>query len=170
MSDIYLAATVGGLAVAILNPHAFDTLGRAQLFGLVVPFAWVFIESLLLSTTGTTPGKWLFKIRLIAPSGQKPNCSAALSRSFKVWWRGCAMYLPLATFLTQLIAYGNLMKNGITTWDKDEGFSVSHERIGPVRLSVAVAFVTMCAAFIIIGGIPALLVTIGTAIETLINR
>src|SRR5690348_4679002 len=40
MFDIYLAAIVGGLAVGILNPHAFDQPGSDQLFGLAIIFAW----------------------------------------------------------------------------------------------------------------------------------
>jgi hypothetical protein len=100
----------------------------------------VFIESLLLSTIGTTPGKWLFKIRLIPPSGERPKYSTALSRSLKVWWRGLGMGFPFVSLITMTIAYEKLKKNGITTWDKDGGFIVVHERIGPLRVIVAAAF------------------------------
>lgn len=140
MFDIYLAAIVGGIAVGIFNPDAFNEPGSDQLFGLIVVFAWVFLESLLLSTTGTTPGKWLFKTRLIPPSGEKPDYSTALSRSFKVWWRGFGIGFPLASLITLIVAHGKLTKNGITTWDKDDGFTVVHDRIGPLRVIVAVAF------------------------------
>ena len=151
MFDIYLAAIVGGMAVGIFNPDAFNEQGSEQLFGLVAVFAWVFIESLLLSTTGTTPGKWIFKIRLIPPSGGKPNYSTALSRSFKVWWRGLGIGFPLASLITLIIAHGKLTKNGITTWDKDEGFSVAHERIGPLRVIVAVAFFIGFLLLVVVG-------------------
>jgi uncharacterized RDD family membrane protein YckC len=151
MFDIYLAAIVGGMAVGIFNPDAFNEQDSEQLFGLVAVFAWVFIESMLLSTTGTTPGKWLFKIRLIPPSGEKPNYSTALSRSFKVWWRGLGIGFPLASLITLIIAHGKLTKNGITTWDKDEGFSVVHERIGPLRVIVAVAFFIGFLLLVVVG-------------------
>jgi len=140
MFDIYLAAIAGGIVVGILNPDAFNGQGSGQLFGLLGIFAWVFIESLLLSTTGTTPGKWLFKTRLIPPSGEKPDYSTALSRSFKVWWRGLGIGFPLASLITLLVAHGKLTKNGTTTWDEEDGFSVAHERIGPLRVIVAVIF------------------------------
>ena len=145
MFDIYLAGIVGGIAggiaVGIFNPDAFSDKGSDQLFelvfGLVVVFVWVFIESLFLSSTGTTPGKWLFKTRLIPPSGDKPDYSTALSRSFKVWWRGLGIGFPLASLITLIVAHGNLTKNGTTTWDRDDGFTVVHERIGPLRVIVA---------------------------------
>ena len=151
MLDLYLASFVGGIVVSIFNPDAFNDKGSEQLFGLVVVFAWVFIESLLLSTTGTTPGKWLFKIHLIPPSGEKPNYSTALSRSLKVWWRGLGIGFPLASLITLIVAHGKLTKNGTTTWDKDEGFSVAHERIGPLRVIVAVFFFIGFLLLIIVG-------------------
>ena len=137
--DIWLGVVVGGIAVGIIfNPDASTEPGSDLLFGLVAIFAWVFVESLLLSTTGTTPGKWLFKTRLIPPSGEKPGYSTALSRSFKVWWRGLGIGFPLVSLITLIVAHGKLTKNGITTWDKDDGFTVVHDRIGPLRIIVAV--------------------------------
>ena len=159
MFDIYLAGIVGGIAggiaVGIFNPDAFSDKGSDQLFelvfGLVVVFVWVFIESLFLSSTGTTPGKWLFKTRLIPPSGDKPDYSTALSRSFKVWWRGLGIGFPLASLITLIVAHGNLTKNGTTTWDRDDGFTVVHERIGPLRVIVAVTLFLGFLLLVIVG-------------------
>ena len=151
MFDIYLAAIVGGLLIGMLNPYAFSEPGSDQLFGLALVFAWVFIESLFLSMFGTTPGKWLFKVRLIPPSGEKPDYSTALSRSFKVWWRGLGIGFPLASLITLIVAHGKLTKNGITSWDRDDGFSVMHERIGPLRIMVAVGFFVIFLLFVIVG-------------------
>lgn len=107
MFDLYLAAIVGGIVIGLFNPDAFNEKGSDQIFGLGVVFAWVFIESFLLSTTGTTPGKWLFKTYLIPPSGEKPDFFVALSRSFRVWWRGLGIGLPIATLFTCSVAHGN---------------------------------------------------------------
>jgi len=138
--DMYVGAIVIGIVLGILSPGAFDAQSGDQLFGLFVVFAWVFIETLLLSTFGTTPGKWLFRIRLVPPSGRMPDFATALSRSFKVWWRGLGIGFPIATLITLIVAYSTLKKNGMTTWDRDDGFTVLHERIGPARIILAVAF------------------------------
>ena len=143
MFDLYLISIVSGIVISILYPDAFSEQISDQfdqLFGLAVFFAWVFIESLFLSTTGTTPGKWLFKIRLIPPSGETPDYSTAFSRSFKVWWLGFGIGFPLVSFITLLVSYNKLTKNGITRWDRDSGFTVAHERIGPLRVIFAIAF------------------------------
>ena len=47
---------------------------------------------------------------------------------------------PIASFITLIVAHGNLTKHGVTTWDKDDGFTVLHDRIGPLRIIVAVLF------------------------------
>lgn len=140
MFDLYLAGIVVGIAVVIFYPDAFNENASDQLFGFAILFAWVFLESLFLSTVGTTPGKWLFKTRLIPPKGGKPDFSTALSRSFKVWWRGLGIGFPLVSLITLIVAYRNLTKNGVTTWDKDDGFSVTHDRIGPLRVIFATIF------------------------------
>ena len=151
MFDIYVAAIVGGIVISIFNPDAFIEPDSDQLFGFIIVFVWVFLEALLLSTTGTTPGKWLFKIRLIPPAGEKPDYSTALSRSFKVWWRGLGIGFPLVTFITLVVAHGKLTKNGITTWDKDDGFTVVHDRIGPLRVIVAVALFMGFLLLVVVG-------------------
>lgn len=143
MFDLYLISIASGVAISILYPDAFSEQNSDQfdqLFGLAVFFAWVFIESLFLSTTGTTPGKWLFKIRLIPSSGETLDYSTAFSRSFKVWWRGLGIGFPLVSFITLLVSYNKLTKNGITSWDRDSGVTVAHERIGPLRVIFAIAF------------------------------
>jgi hypothetical protein len=140
MFDIYLACIVAGLAIGILDFDALAEKGSDQLFGLVVIFAWVFVEPMFLSVAGTTPGKWLFKTRLVPPSGGKMDYSTALARSIKVWWRGLGIGFPIASLITLLVAHGNLTKNGLTTWDRDGGCAVVHERIGLLRILVAILF------------------------------
>lgn len=149
--DIYLACIVAGLTIGIINPHALDEKGSEQLFGLAVIFTWVFIESLFLSTAGNTPGKWLFKTRIVPLSGTKLDYSTALSRSFKVWWRGLGIGFPLASLITLSVAHGKLTKNGVTSWDRDDGFTVVHERIGPLRVLVAIVFFVGFLLLVVVG-------------------
>ena len=151
MFDIYVAALVGGIVVGIVNPHAFDKPGSDQLFALVVIFLWVFVESIFLSTSGKTPGKWLLKTRVVPSSGSKPSYSAALSRSFKVWWRGLGVGFPIASLITLIVAHGKLTKNGVTSWDKDDSFTVVHERIGAVRITFAIIAFAVFFVLMVIG-------------------
>jgi hypothetical protein len=64
--DIYFFSILGGGLIGAFAPNAALS---SPLIGVVLLLIWVFVESLLLSTFGTTPGKWLFKVRLISPTG-----------------------------------------------------------------------------------------------------
>jgi len=148
MFDILLAAFLIGAAVAYFYPAVISTQDGANLVGLASLFVWVFIESFLLATTGTTPGKWLFNICLVPPKGEKPDYSTAFLRSIKVWWRGLGIGFPLVSLFTLAVAYSNLKKNGITTWDKDDGFTVVHGRIGLLRVLFAIVFFSASLALV----------------------
>ena len=78
-------------------------------------FAWAFIEALLLSTWGTTPGKWLFRVSIISDSGDRLTYRRALGRSLLVYLKGVGLGLPLVSFITQIVAYFNLKHEGLST-------------------------------------------------------
>ena len=150
--DIYLASIVIGFAIGFINPSTFIS-SRNYLLGMVLIFAWMLIEAFLLSTVGTTPGKWLLKTKVSTSSGDKLFFSTALSRSFKVWWRGLGAGFPLVALITQIVAYNNLKKNGVTTWDRDDGLVVVHEHIGAIRVLVTIVFFVAFLPIIAAGNI-----------------
>jgi len=98
------------------------------------------LNTSLLSTWGSTPGKSLLKITLRSSTGDKLSFSSALNRSFSVWWRGLGTGFPIASLFTLIVAYKNLSGNGVTTWDREGNFSVSHNRIGALRTIIAILF------------------------------
>lgn len=94
----------------------------------------VFIEALLLSAWGTTPGKAFLGIKVETASGTKPTYSQALSRSFMVWLIGQGLYIPIVSIITELVAYGKLTSEGQTTWDRSTGLRVRHAPCGAGRV------------------------------------
>lgn len=138
MFDFAFATLVIAVIVAIIIPSSRDM--PELLLGMVVLFVWVFIEATLLSTWGTTPGKWLLRITLRDSAGRILTNSDALYRSFLVWWRGLGIGFPIASLITLIVAYRNLSKNGITTWDRDGNLVVSHKRIGTPRVIWTILF------------------------------
>lgn len=143
--DIYAFALVAGVVLAYFDA-AFLEGANERLLGLFLVFVWVFVESLLLALFQTAPGKWLFKIRIAPASGGSIGLSQALSRSLMVWWRGFGAGVPLVTLFTLISAHGQLTRNGVTTWDRDGGYVVSHEKIGvPRALAIVGLFVGILA-------------------------
>lgn len=109
---------------------------------VIIPILIVFIESALLSTLGTTPGKWLLRIKVRTFDGNKLSYKQSLFRCSMVWILGEAANLNniLSTF-TFLVAYFRLTNLGSTYWDEKGQFSITHERIGLLRSIVSVVLV-----------------------------
>lgn len=149
--DTYTFGIVAGATIGFMFPMVFSGDTNDQVFGMILIFAWIFAESVFLSTVGTTPGKWLLKTKITHQSGHI-SFDDALSRSFKVWWRGMGIGFPIAALITHLVAYNKLTKNGATTWDADSGFTVTHERIGALRVIVTILFFFVFLVFIAAAG------------------
>ncbi len=131
--DISVFGFIFGVVSVLLLPLRMSERWQELLFGMLVLFVWTFVEPVLLSSFGTTPGKWLLRIRLTTTDGQDLSYARALSRSLKVWWRGMGIGFPFVALFTMSLAAGRLRKNGITSWDKEGAFSVKHERVGWLR-------------------------------------
>lgn len=109
---------------------------------------WIPIESLLLSTVGSTPGKWLFGISVKTASGQKPSFGQAIERSFRVVIQGMGLGIPCVSLLTHLYAYRRLTKTGTTLWDTATQLAVSHKTWGAGRAIVCV--ITVFVVFMLL--------------------
>jgi hypothetical protein len=101
-------------------------------------FVWIPIESLLLWSLGTTPGKFLLKTKMKAGKRGKLDFMTALRRSFAVWFRGLGMGIIGLNFFCLMIAYNKLKLFKITSWDRDDHIQVIHYPIGKWRLYLAV--------------------------------
>lgn len=147
--DIVIFAIVFGLFLGIFVPSVLET---SDIFlTILILFVWAFVESVLLSNWGTTPGKWLLRVQLKDEKGDKPEFSKALNRSFAVWFRGLGFGIPIVTLFTLIFAYNRLTKQGITSWDEDGHFIVTHGKVGVIRTIVAIAIFAAFIFFIALG-------------------
>ncbi len=135
--DIVIFSIAFGLFLGIFMPSALDS--SDMFLTVLILFAWVFAEATLLSSWGTTPGKWLLKIKLNG-SGEKIDFSSALNRSFAVWFRGLGIGIPIISLFTLISAHNRLKNEGITSWDREGNFTVSHGKVGIIR-SIAAIFI-----------------------------
>ena len=101
-------------------------------------FVWIPFEALLLSTWGSTPGKFFLRTRLKQGKKRKFEFMTAMRRSFAVWFRGLGMGIPVLNFFCLLVAYNKLRVFQITSWDRDDDIVVTHYPIGRWRIYVAV--------------------------------
>ena len=99
-------------------------------------FLYVFVEPLLLSVWGTTPGKWFLKIRVRYSNNDKISYADAFERSSRIWLWGMVGWVPVLPIISLYLNYRDLKKNGKTSWDRAGKFVVSHEDVSLGRSAV----------------------------------
>lgn len=122
-------------------------LGRLESIVPYEYFVWIPIEAALLRFWGTTPGKWFIGTDL--RQGRRPRLDfmTALQRSFKVWFRGLGMGIPIVNAICMLVAYNRLKVFKITSWDRDDHILVTHRRVGRWRIYLAAA-IAICGIIV----------------------
>src|SRR5262245_43108036 len=148
--DIALICIIVGIPIGAVLPDELNNRLVDQLIQFLAMTLWIPIEAALIATFGCTPGKALLRVRVSNKNGSNLSFGQALSRSFGVWLMGLGTGLiPLVTLVTSLFAYKRLSKNGVTTWDRDGRFMVTHRKVGIVRTLVAIGIfaVIIAAAF-----------------------
>lgn len=131
MADLFLFSLLVGFALGMFYPSVLNL--PSAFLTIIILFVWIFQEAILLANCGTTPGKWFFKIKVRNSRGQKLMFSEALNRSFGVWLKGMGAGAPLLSLLTLLSSRSKLKRDGITAWDEEGGFVVTHGKIGVLR-------------------------------------
>ncbi len=97
--------------------------------GVALLLIYNFVEPIFLTVFGTTPFKALLRIRIRTRDGSKLSYLQGLSRCFAIWLRGEGLGIPIATLITSIMSYNRLSGEGITSWDQNGGFRVTHQTI-----------------------------------------
>ena len=148
--DIALICIIVGIPVSAVLPDGLNNRLVDQLIQFLAVTLWIPIEAALIATFGCTPGKALLRVRVSNKNGSNLSFGQALSRSFGVWLMGLGTgVIPLVTLVTSLFAYNRLSKKGVTAWDRDGRFMVTHRKVGIVRTLIAIGIfaVIIAAAF-----------------------
>ena len=88
----------------------------------IVFLSWIIyipIEAIMLTAFATTPGKFLFGLRVRSLYANKITFKIALKRSFLVFLKGEAIGLPIIAFVAIQIAYSRLKETRSTLWDDE---------------------------------------------------
>lgn len=147
--DYMLCAAVLGFTTAMLYPEWLIKHGPGGewLLILLVPLLWTFNEAWMLSTCGTTPGKWLVGITITDHQYKRLTFGCSLKRSFSVWLLGFGLGIPLVSFCCLVCGYMNLKREQSTLWDHHAGSLVVHGNVGKVRI-VGAAILYFLIAFV----------------------
>ena len=142
----FMDYAVFSFIVGLFAP-SFAQIPNQFVQSMIIIFIWIFVESILLSSWGRTPGKWLLRTSVKDISGKKPSFPQALKRSFLVWIMGMGLGLPIIPLFTLLAGYNKLNSDGITIWDRKVGTIVEHSKIGVIRTIITIIFFVSIFAF-----------------------
>jgi len=147
--DFLLFTVIVGFFLGVIFPEFLEI--SDVLLGMILLVAYVFVEPIMLATFGTTPMKALFRVRVRNNDGSRLSFPAALVRMLKVWLRGLGLGIPLISLFTHLTSYNRLTREGITTWDAEGGFTVSHQTVAWWRWLLVVAIIVGFIYLMILG-------------------
>jgi uncharacterized RDD family membrane protein YckC len=109
------------------GPEMPDLLGSAPAplaLWLIAFLVMVPLEALMLAVAGTTPGKALLGLRVVAGDGGRASPLASVRRALDVYLRGLGLGIPVLAFFTMLVAGARRLNHGRTHWDQAAGTAV----------------------------------------------
>jgi uncharacterized RDD family membrane protein YckC len=139
--DFFLFAALVGMGISITVPGVAEWIadGRGTLLGLGIALAFIPLEAWMLASSGATPGKRLFALRVRTVDGSPLTFERAFQRSARVYFLGQAFGIPILTQIANLFALDRFRRTGSTLWDEQCGTIVEHGELTPARkLSAAI--------------------------------
>jgi len=123
---VFVAIVVSMLTFSSIRGILTMTVGQMIIAVILLTLIWAFVEAALVSTYGTTPGKYLLGVRVTDSEGLKPGLAQSLRRSLRVWAMGMGMALPVVGLVTQALGYRALKRHGVAPWDRLSRTEVEH--------------------------------------------
>ena len=112
---------------------------------VIITGTWVGVETLLMASVGTTPGKWLFGCYVqysisdaYARREMKSQIWRSFKRAFRVWWEGMGCGFPLIAPILIAIAYERLAQNHESDWDFAQDCLATHAPPGALNMATGV--------------------------------
>ena len=105
-------------------------------FLIIMPFISIFFEPFCYSLFGTTPGKFLYSIKVLNKNGSKLSLKKALKRSLQVWIRGNGFNIAFIVAITNLVSYRYYQKNKETPWDRNLNINYQIGKISNSRIII----------------------------------
>lgn len=128
-----------GMLSPFIKPGLFEEYSPI-LIGMVALPTWLLVEAVLLTWLGTTPGRWLLRMKIVLANGTRPSFTATLKRGFGVWLLGFGAGIPVISIITLVSGYYHLLQHTETPWDRRGGFVVHHRKPGIIRGLIAAGF------------------------------
>lgn len=122
-----------------------------EVWGLGLLLVVLVLDACIFAVAGNTPGKALFRIRVVDLNGKRLEFAAYLKRNFALWVSGLACGIPLVNLVTKVIQFERLGRGERASYDASGGYEVGARAMGAIRLTVAVIVVVFAYVLIVFG-------------------
>ncbi|PPU74334.1 hypothetical protein XcuCFBP2542_15280 [Xanthomonas cucurbitae] len=124
-----------GMVVGTVSPPLYSSLvypliSRPLVSGMLTTLLLVAMLAIWIGLCGSSPGKWLFGIRVLRPDGYALGVADAFCREGRIFVFGMGLGLPPINMVVQLFALVHLINAGSTSWDSKPGWVVTHRPTG----------------------------------------
>ncbi|MBN8819227.1 MAG: RDD family protein [Sphingomonas sp.] len=159
--DVYvfgeLTLGIAGLMIGLWGPDwLFDWVTDDQQWKQLLvwsPLLWICATPMIatvISWKGTTPGKWLFGLRVV---GDGPiRFGAAFRRECLLLFWGIGLALPLLNLVMAIRSFSEVEPTGVARWDEATGLRVEARTITGWRI-VGVVIGTVLVVTALLAGI-----------------
>ena len=156
--DSQIYRTLWTLILPALGFNMLKSSGGGMLFLELLTLGTMFLlEPLLLSRFGTTPGKWLFGLRVTSPDGRRLTYAEGRERTAYLFWYGLRLNLPFFRLYRLYVSYTDEQQGNDLPWE-DGSEQTIRDHAG-WRFAAAAAL----AVLLIAGGVLRVLLPYGPA-------
>lgn len=100
-------------------------MGAANIIAIIM---MVLVEPLLLSTWGTTPGKWLLGLSVRNNTGQKLTYGEGFYRTVQALWGGAGFFIPIFELVQGYKCYYDCTEGKTLPWEWDSELQLKDEK------------------------------------------
>lgn len=101
----------------------------SKVFSFSVLAMMLLLEPVFLMWIGTTPGKWMFGLRLLGEDGEKLTYSQGLSRTWGVIRYGLGFQIPFYEIYRWYKSYQGCSKGELLPWEDEETYTLRDTNI-----------------------------------------
>ncbi|MBZ9689813.1 RDD family protein [Clostridium estertheticum] len=147
MIDMYFGSMLIAITWVRLSPNTYNKIlgdnSNEYVAGVILCIIWLLIESMMISTLGTTFGKWIFSSKVISIDGGRLKFSKALLRSFSMCFNGLGLMIPVVSLFTLSNSFKQIKNQnygGFTKWDIQTKSAVITTRLKPIKVALLLTF------------------------------
>lgn len=148
--DMYLGTMIISYSWLYASPityYNFITTLTPYVASILIYAVWLVIESLILSSTGTTLGKCLLNTKIEYETGGKLTYKNALIRSFNIFTKGMWLSIPILCYIAMILSYNTLKNTNALSWDTISCSKVTHKKLNPFKVIILILLFALIAFF-----------------------